>query len=164
MRLRRLVLLGVVGACAGCAVVQIHREAVLRIPSGELAVVHATTFATLTGLGYGPGTRMRQEGPKTFEVPRDNPNFTYEVYRPTDRSALLAALRVTYQADSGSSDGRLVQITVAWQEVGAAPDAVGEAERRLREIGERLRSAFQKSVPTAELSFGGKETVLRFRK
>ena len=103
MRLRRMVLFGIVAACAGCAVVQVRRDAVLRLPAADLAGIQATTFATLTGLGYGPGTRMRQDGAKTFEVPRDSPNFTYEVYRPAERSALLAGLRVTYGEGSGGS-------------------------------------------------------------
>jgi len=46
MGLRWMVIAGLVVALAGCAVVQIHREAVPRIPSGEPAAIQATTSAT----------------------------------------------------------------------------------------------------------------------
>lgn len=162
MRLPRMVLFGIAAACAGCSVVQVRRDAVLRLPIADPAAVEATTFATLTGLGYGPGTRMRQGGRKTFEVPRDNPNFTYEVYRPSDRSALLAALRVTYRGQFGGSGDPSVGVTIAWEEVGPAPATIAEAEGRLREIGERLRAALQARGLAAEVGYGRKATVLRF--
>jgi hypothetical protein len=162
MRPRWVILPALVGLCAGCAVVQVRRDAVVRLASADLKAIQATTFATLVGLGYGPGTRMRKDGGKTFEVPRDSPRFTYESYRPANRSALLGGLRVSYAGGPGGSGGPLAEVTIAWEEVGPAPTAIEEAERRLREIGERLRAAFQARGVAPEVDYRRKETVLRF--